>query len=388
LEFPDAMNLIVGDNAQGKTNLLEAIYFLSTAKSYRTRMDDELIKHGEEWFYLKGGFESQLSSTDSMSFHSWVEISKNLLGPKRIKINGTLQQKSSDLIGQTSVVIFSPESLALVKGGPAERRRFLDIFISHINPAYLRCLQDYQLALKQRNELLKQISKKRSTVDLLYSWDKQLTEIGAQIMARRAEIITKLTHKAKARHKELTESDENLDIAYQRSFKPYDAQSEGLISYYNNALNKAQKIDIIKGTTSIGPHRDDLIISVNNFEARRFGSQGQQRTIALSLKLAEIDLVVSETGELPIILLDDVTSELDSHRAIFLFNLLDRLNAQVFVTTTQSNNAYGFEHSPLPSWEGAGVGRRGWGWLLREPLSRSAYTIFEVKNGIINVSNT
>ena len=374
LEFPCSINLIVGGNAQGKTNLLEAIYFLSTAKSHRTRMDDELIKHGEDWFYLKGILESRLSSTKPASLRSWVEISKHLFGPKRVKINGNLQQKSSNLIGQTSVVIFSPESLALVKGSPADRRKFLDTFISPINPAYLRFLQNYQLVLKQRNELLRQIREKRSTVDLLAPWDKQLIEIGMNIMEMRADMIAKLARKARERHEELTESDENLDIVYQRSFKNVehpdevgdDAQSgdlapEPLCSDYSNALSKARNIDILKGTTSIGPHRDDLIISINNFEARRFGSQGQHRTIALSLKLAEIDLIVSGTDELPIILLDDVASELDFNRTTFLFNVLEKLNAQVFVTATQLSNLC---------------------------LNLSKCTIFEVKNGIIKVSNT
>jgi len=386
LEFPCSINLIVGDNAQGKTNLLEAIYFLSTAKSHRTRMDNELIKHGEDWFYLKGIFESHpvdggASSTKSTGFRSWVEISNTLLGLKRVKINGQLQQKSSNLIGQTSVVIFSPESLALVKGGPADRRKFLDIFISHINPTYLRLLQNYQLALKQRNELLKQIREKRAGVktpayvDLLAPWDKQLLEIGTDIMEIRTDIIAKLTNRARERHEELTESNENLDVVYQRSFKnppcpPFtkggndDAQAglnpKLLFEGYNNALNEARNLDILKGTTSIGPHRDDLIIYVNNFEARRFGSQGQHRTLALSLKLAEIDLIISETDELPIILLDDVASELDFNRATFLFNLLDILNAQVFVTATQLNNL---------------------------SLNLSKCKIFEVKNGIVNVSN-
>ncbi|MFQ6041638.1 MAG: DNA replication/repair protein RecF [Candidatus Poribacteria bacterium] len=362
LEFPCAINLIVGDNAQGKSNLLEAIYFLCTAKSHRTRIDDELIKHGEDFFKLKGSFKSRLSSTV-------VEISKALLRLKRVKINGKLQRKSSHLIGQTSVVIFSPESLALVKGGPADRRKFLDIFISQINPTYLRCLQNYQLVLKQRNELLKQIREKRANVDLLAPWDKQLIEIGANIMEMRADIIAKLTGRAKERHKELTKADENLDIVYRRGFnwndKTDEVQSvylapESLLRNYNNALNEAREVDILKGTTSIGPHRDDLIIALNDFEARRFGSQGQHRAIALSFKLAEIDLILSEMGELPIVLLDDVASELDQNRAVFLFNLLDRLDAQVFVTTTRLGN-------------------------LR--LNLSQCKIFEVKNGTVNVSN-
>jgi len=373
LEFPCSINLIVGDNAQGKTNLLEAIYFLSTAKSHRTRIDDELIKHGEVFFNLKGRLESRLSSTV-------VEISKTLSGLKRVKINGKLQRKSSYLIGQTSVVIFSPESLALVKGGPADRRKFLDILISQINPTYLRCLQNYQLVLKQRNKLLKQIREKRATVDLLAPWDKQLIEIGTNIMEMRADIIAKLTSQARERHKELTEADEHLDIVYRRGLNWSDKTdavqsrslaSESLLRNYNNALYEARDVDILKGTTSIGPHRDDLIIALNNFEARRFGSQGQHRTIALSFKLAEIDLIMSETGELPIVLLDDVASELDQNRAVFLFNLLDRLNAQVFVTTTQLNNLC-LLRSPTTSSYG---------------LNLSKCKIFEVKNGIINVSN-
>lgn len=326
LEFPHLMNLIVGDNAQGKTNLLEAIYFLSTARSHRTYLDDELIQHGADWFYLKGCLVSALTDTV-------VEISNVIGGRKRIKINGKTQPKISHLIGQTNVVLFSPESLALVKGSPTDRRKFLDILISQISPTYLQQLQTYQIVLKQRNELLKQIRDKRATSDLLAPWDEQLLEAGVNIIQKRAEIIAKLALFARERHEELTNSAEYLDINYKKSF---ECSNDGdLTSGYQNALCQSLYADTLRGSTSSGPHRDDLTISINNLDARRFGSQGQHRTAALSIKLAELGLIKDEIDELPIILLDDVASELDPNRATFLFNLLNQLNVQVFVTTTQ-----------------------------------------------------
>jgi len=329
LEFANSMNLIVGDNAQGKTNLLEAIYFLSTARSHRTHLDDELIQHGADWFYLRGCLISGLTDTV-------VEISNVIGGRKRVKINGKIQPKISHLIGQTNVVMFSPESLALVKGAPADRRKFLDILISQISPTYLHQLQTYQLILKQRNELLKQIKDKHATNDLLAPWDEQLLEAGAGLMRKREEVIARLALFARKRHGELTNSEEYLDIGYKKSFEC--TNSEDLISCYRNALSQSLYADTLRGSTSSGPHRDDLTVLINNFDAKRFGSQGQHRTATLSLKLAELELIRDEVDELPIVLLDDVASELDRNRATFLFNLLDKLNVQVFATTTQLDN--------------------------------------------------
>jgi len=325
------MNLIVGDNAQGKTNLLEAIYFLSTARSHRTHLDDELIQHGADWFYLKGCLVSELIDTV-------VEISNVIGGRKRIKINGETQPKISHLIGQTNVVMFSPESLALVKGSPTDRRKFLDILISQISPIYLQQLQTYQSVLKQRNELLKQIRDKRATNDLLAPWDEQLREAGVKIMQKRGEVVAKLSLFARERHEELTNSEEHLGIGYKKSF---ESSNDGdLASCYQNALSQSLYADTLRGTTSSGPHRDDLTFAINNLDAKRFGSQGQHRTVALSIKLAELSLIKDEIDELPIILLDDVASELDPNRAAFLFNLLAKLNVQVFVTTTHIDNLF------------------------------------------------
>jgi len=329
LKFASSMNLIVGDNAQGKTNLLEAIYFLSTARSHRTHLDDELIQHGADWFYLKGCLISGLTDTV-------IEISNVIGSRKRVKINGKIQPKISRLIGQTNVVMFSPESLALVKGSPTDRRKFLDILISQISPTYLQQLQTYHLILKQRNELLKQIKDKRATNDLLAPWDEQLLEAGVGLIRKREEVIAKLALFAQEKHNVLTNSEEYLDVSYKKSFE-YTGD-EDLISCYQNALSQSLYADTLRGSTSSGPHRDDLTVLINNFDVRRFGSQGQQRTAALSLKLAELELIRDEIDELPIVLLDDVASELDQNRATFLFNLLDKLSVQVFVTTTQLDN--------------------------------------------------
>ena len=359
IEFTDRVNLIVGENAQGKTTLLEAIYFLSTAKSHRTYPDNELIRHNESWFYLKGEVTATDSSQPNPEPHDLqplnlmtVEVSNELSGKKRFKFNGIIQKKLSHWIGQFNVVFFSPESLTLVKGSPADRRRFIDLLISQINSAYLNALQNYQFALKQRNELLKQIRSKQASPDLLDPWDDILIEEGISIIQTRVRIFDQLKTYVQAKHAELTGNREILELRYQPSPEKIDDVIKQVredpvtgeaTELFRNGLQSSRSYDILRGMTSVGPHRDDfkLILESQSAgtmyfqEAKAFGSQGQQRTIALALKLGELELIRETTDKTPIVLLDDVFSELDEERSSFLFNLLGRLNAQTFITSTR-----------------------------------------------------
>ena len=396
IEFPNRGNLIIGGNAEGKTSLLEAIYFLSTAKSHRTYPDDELIRHNQSWFYLKGmiaahshaaaptqptGAHANLihefpltnseiqssyiqgcqpsadlsncfaasSKPDSQNLDSLnmtLEVSNESNGRKRFKLNGDLQRKLSEWIGQFNVVFFSPESLILVKGAPTDRRRFIDILISQLSPAYLNHLQNYQFALKQRNELLKQIRGKQARSDLLEPWDMLLVEDGVPIMQTRNKILSQLRTYAQIKHGELTGASETLDLEYQ---PPHALQGIEFISQseagdvYIKALTRSRSHDILRGTTSVGPHRDDLKLmletgqgdNLQRQDAKSFCSQGQQRTIVLALKLGELELIHRLTNKVPIVLLDDVISELDERRSTFLFDLLQRLNSQTFITSAR-----------------------------------------------------
>ncbi len=352
--FTDRVNLIIGENAQGKTTLLEAIYFLSTAKSHRTYPDDELIRHNESWFYLKGVIAAAVEEKDSYknpdvqdlppSNLMTVEVSNELSSKKRFKFNGVLQKKLSQWIGQFNVVFFSPESLTLVKGAPADRRRFIDILISQINSAYLNSLQNYQFALKQRNELLKQIRSKQASPEFLDPWDDLLIADGISIIQTRSRILAQLKAYIQAKHAELTGNSEKLELTYQPSpEKIDDAVTPEAAALFRRSLESSRSYDILRGTTSLGPHRDDfkLILEAQSAgtmylrEAKAFGSQGQQRTIALALKLGELELIRETTNNPPIVLLDDVFSELDEARSAFLFELLRRLNAQIFITSTR-----------------------------------------------------
>ena len=356
IDFPSRVNLITGGNAQGKTSLLEAIYFLSTAKSHRAYPNDELVRHDESWFYLKGIIASNADNDAAVPNEMTLEVSNQLQGQRRFKLNGDIQPRLSQWMGQFKVVFFSPESLTLVKGAPADRRRFIDLLICQIDAAYLKQLQDYQLVLKQRNELLKRIRGKQENPEQLEAWDDLLVEHGLFIIRTRARILEQLQVYAEKKHAELTGDHERLELEYQPSPNIDGAlisdqqssleepcnRSEAL-GQFGKALEASRRIDILHGTTSVGPHRDNFSLVLETQrqgltlreDAKPYASQGQQRTIALTLKLSELEVIRHTTGKTPIVLLDDVVSELDDRRRTFLLDLLGRLNAQTFITSTQ-----------------------------------------------------
>ena len=372
VDFPQSVNLIVGGNAQGKTSLLEAIYFLCTAESHRATHDAELIRHHEQGFYLKGTLRNGRNDVVSL------EAIKQTRGQFKLKKNGVLQTKRSEWIGQFNAVFFSPESLTLVKGGPSERRRFLDLLISQINNEYLRNLQKYNLVLKQRNELLKQIRATSTSIGQLDAWNKLLIMHGTAVIIKRLEIFSQLKDYAIENYLKLAGAQESLALTYRSAVMPDDmlmhnsettaspiaeaSNMDKVAKHFNISLNASREADLQRGATSVGPHRDDFLIELesetktgvvenpneHNEEdpqetktfregARSYGSQGQQRTIALALKLAELELIRALTGKDPIVLLDDVTSELDDRRIKYLLDVLQNLSAQTFITTTDAD---------------------------------------------------
>lgn len=319
------INVFLGENGQGKTNLLESIYIASSGKSFKTNKDKELINIDKEVGYI--GVE--LIKND---IKKYIELKLNVNKPKRIKINGVEQDKVSDLNEVLQVVVFSPEDLKIIKGGPSNRRNFLDDEISQIKPLYKSIINDYNRVLTQRNNLLKIIQYDNKKKKMLSVWNEQLVELGTKIMILRKSFINRLANISKDIHNSITSGTENLEIYYSSSFEFKDMDKEAIINKYNKLLSKYENEDIEKGTTKIGPHRDDIEILIDNRNTRVFGSQGQQRTAALSLRLAEIKLIKEETEDYPVLLLDDVFSELDVNRRKYLISTFK--DVQTIITST------------------------------------------------------
>lgn len=325
------INILLGCNAQGKTNLLESIYVLSFAKSHRTTKDKEWIRFDDPFAVIKG---IVLRKNGPIS----LEITVTDRG-KKAKINSLEQKRLSDFIGTLNVVMFAPEDLELVKGAPGNRRRFLDMEIGQVSPAYLYNLNSYNKILMQRNQLLKEIAQREKKANLLEIWDEQLVEYGVKILHKRLDFMKKLSMWAKEIHSTITNKKEELYIEYQSSLQFVDQLEFHQLSHdqirdlYLEQLRKARDKEIARGMSLIGPHRDDLAFFINQQNVQSYGSQGQQRTTALSLKLAEIELIHQEVGEYPILLLDDVFSELDENRQNDLIRSI-KDKCQTFITTT------------------------------------------------------
>ena len=320
VEFHPGLNIFLGQNAQGKTNILESIYFLALTRSHRTRNDRDLIYFESTDFKVSGQLQRETGPLP-------LEIS---LTPKgRItKVNHLKQAKLSNYIGHMNVVLFAPEDLQLIKGSPAGRRKFIDIELGQMKPLYLSDLSQYNHVLKQRNSYLKNSEKIDAT--FLEVLDSQLASFGSRVIHHRLEFIKKLEAKAKEKHTRLSDNKENLSIQYQSTV--FSEEGNDIEEQFLSMLEKNRQKDIFRKTTSIGPHRDDLAFFINNMNAT-FGSQGQHRSVVLSLKLAEIELMEEITREKPILLLDDVMSELDNYRQLQLLETISN-NIQTFITTT------------------------------------------------------
>ncbi len=305
IAFSDGLNVIIGNNASGKTNMVESIYYSGLGKSPRTFQDKELIKWGEEFSYIK------LKIAKKYRTHI-IEIHIDKLGKKRIAIDKIPVRKINELIGLLNVVYFSPDELDIIKESPVLRRNFLNISLSQQKKSYYSSLVRYNKVLAQRNKLLKTESNYNILKETLPIWNMQLAEIGTEIIIERYNFCEKMQSIIEGIHKDLTCGEEFLNISYESkidlSYK--ESMKEEFLKLLNSSIEK----DINLKYTTVGCHRDDISITINGVEVRKFGSQGQKRTTALSLKLAEVKLFELETGEKPILILDDVLSELDSRR--------------------------------------------------------------------------
>ncbi len=325
----EKVNVIYGDNAQGKTNLLEAIWLFCGGHSFRGAKENELIHFEDNFFKL------------SMDFHSLerdqnaeITFSQN---KKKIKLNGVEKNSSSYLTEVFSCVVFSPENMTLVKRGPSLRRKFLDGAICQQRIRYAAALSKYNQIINQRNALLKDIYKHKELKDTLPIWDDSLAITGAIILKERMEYIKELKIHAEKFHDDISSSKEKLSLEYISNAGVLESDSiEVITEKLRKAYENSRRDDYHTGYTNIGPHRDDMDIKINDISAKTFGSQGQQRSAVLSLKLAQAEMLFLKNGEKPVILLDDVLSELDSKRQDFLLNKVDTY--QVFVTCCEESN--------------------------------------------------
>ena len=339
LSFDPGTNLLYGDNAQGKTNILEALYYCASAKSHRGSKDREIIRFGEEEAHVK-----LILRKRDVPYRIDMHLKKN--SAKGIAVNGMPIRRASELFGILNAVLFSPEDLNIIKNGPSDRRRFMDLELCQLNRSYVHALVSYNRALVQRNRLLKDISfqpELRETLDL---WDSQLVNYGSQLIRERRAFLARLNPVIGPIHAGLTGGKEEISVIYDGNT---DEQEFG------NSLMRTRESDLRQKITSVGPHRDDIGFFVKRTDAeaslaavpsdrrgmdlRRYGSQGQQRTAALSLKLSEIGLMEQTTGESPVLLLDDVLSELDTDRQKQLLRTISRI--QTVITSTGMENLLG-----------------------------------------------
>lgn len=324
ISFGENLNVLVGKNAQGKTNVLEAIFFAVIGKSFKVNKEKETIKWGSEVASIKCHISRAYRDVQ-------IELVFNKSSKKAIKIDGISIKKTGELLGTINGVFFSPQELKLVKESPDERRRFMNIDISQTNKRYFYALNRYEKVLANRNKLLKITKDFNVLKDTIDIWDKALVDLAEKIYLERKEFIQKLAPFAEKAHSYISGGQEKLEIKYNSmDFKDKDFKEEMLKS-----LQKNLEKDFTHGFTSIGVHRDDLDIFLNGVEVKNYGSQGQQRTAALSMKLAELEIIKERTGEYPILLLDDVFSELDSARQKRLLAFTSR--TQTIITTTDYN---------------------------------------------------
>lgn len=316
MEFDRGTNILYGDNAQGKTNILESVYVSGTTKSHKGSKDRELIQFGEEEAHIQTIVEKK-----EKDFQIDMHIKKNR--SKGIAINKIPIKKAAELFGILNIVFFSPEDLNIIKNGPSERRRFLDFELCQLDRIYLFYLTNYNKILNQRNKLLKDINFKPELKDTLSVWDMQLIDYGKKIIASRKNFVKQLNEISYEIHKKISGEREELFLNY---------EPDVLEERFEEELIKSRERDLKFGMTSVGPHRDDMCFLIHDIDIRRFGSQGQQRSCALSLKLSEIELVKSSIKETPVLILDDVLSELDSNRQNFLLNSIHDI--QTIITCT------------------------------------------------------
>lgn len=350
VEFNKKVNLIIGMNGQGKTNIVEAIGFMSIGRSFRTNKDRELIKFSADNLYCACSF-----TRNNIDKKIEIVVTKDKKG---IKVNGVSIKSIQELLGNLNVVIFSPEDLRLVKDGPKERRSFIDKEISQIMPRYYSLLTSYNKILQQRNRILKSYKIDKNLLDV---YDETISTYASEIYIIRNKFIDKLSKISSKIHKNLTMDKENLTIIYKNQVDLKPGQDASLVkSVLIEKLRESREGDIMTRSTKVGPHKDDMKILINDIDVRMYGSQGQQRTASISLKLSEIDLIKQELGDYPVLILDDVFSELDQSRQKMLVEKLE--NIQMFVTSADP--------------------------LHKDILDIDDYRIFNIENGrLVGVEN-
>ncbi|MCR1952955.1 MULTISPECIES: DNA replication/repair protein RecF [unclassified Clostridium] len=312
------VNVFMGDNAQGKTNILEAIYYCAFAKSHRTSKDRELINWNSDSAYV-----SLLVGKDRLDKNIDINILKD--GKKAIKINKIKVSKIGELFGNFNVVMFSPEDLKIIKDSPGVRRKFIDMELCQLNSKYYYNLVQYNKVLNERNVVLKN---RKLDTEVLDIYDIQLANFGYHIIMERLKYINKLNFYGKDIHKDISSGKENVEFKYISTIK----NLEDIENSFYEALRKNRKKDIEKGTTSIGPHRDDFIVLINDVDIKSFGSQGQQRSAVLTIKFSSLKIIKEMTSEYPVLLLDDVLSELDFNRKRYILSTIGEI--QTIITCT------------------------------------------------------
>ncbi|MDR7923015.1 DNA replication/repair protein RecF [Thermosynechococcus sp. PP45] len=324
--FAAPKTIVVGDNAQGKSNLLEAVEWLATLQSHRTHRDRDLIQQGQESAQIEATLERQGVPLD-------LAVSLRPLAGRVLQVNGCTVKRTAEFLGQLNAVEFSCLDLELVRGTPAIRRNWLDRILVQLEPLYSQLLQTYQKALRQRNALLKQAGSQGWDEALWQAWNQQLVINGTRIIRRRQRLIERLAPLAQEWHRVLSGDRETLTLTYESHVPLGDGTSEVIVAAFNEALAARRTIELLQKTSLVGPHRDDVGLCLNEQSARQFASQGQQRTLVLALKLAELALVESVVGDTPLLLLDDVLAELDLQRQGILLEVMgDRY--QTLITTT------------------------------------------------------
>lgn len=323
IDFSRNVNVFMGDNAQGKTNILESIYYCGLAKSHRTSKDRELIHWDEDGAYI-----SLSIGKERLDKRIDINILKD--GKKAIRVNSIKINKIGELFGTFNVVMFSPEDLKIIKESPGIRRRFIDMELCQINNRYYYNLVQYNKVLNERNTLLKS---RKITDDILDIYDEQLIKFGEYIVNERLKYIEKLNYYGAEIHKDITLNKENIEYIYTSSIKEFNNNIDNEFKEkFRSYLIKNRKRDKEKGITTVGPHRDDFIVLINNIDTKSYGSQGQQRTAVLTMKFSSLKIIKEITGEYPVLLLDDVLSELDFNRKKYILSTIN--NIQTIITCT------------------------------------------------------
>ena len=318
MNFDEKINIIYGDNAQGKTNILESMYVCATSKSHRGSKDREIIRFDNDESHIKVNVKK-----NDMNYRIDMHLKKNK--PKGIAVNGIPIKRAVELFGILNIVFFSPEDLNIIKNGPSERRRFIDMELSQLDKIYLDCLINYNKVVNQRNSLLKEyaFSGREDIISSLDIWDMQLVKYGNDVIKSREKFVKEINDLVKSIHTKLSGDREQLEIIYEPCVKEQDFESE---------LVRVRDRDLKFKCTNIGPHKDDMCFLINGMDVRKYGSQGQQRTAALSLKLSEIYLVEKIIHDKPVLLLDDVLSELDSSRQNYLLESIHDIQTMITCT--------------------------------------------------------